>query len=479
LIRALEPIDGSDLPQAKHSKRANNLAKLKQICSDPSWLCIAMQIDKWCTGLNLCGDKLYVEDVREGISVEGIAFALRMNIHYARAGTLSLWRYSIRTISKKPCELLRDKRVNGYPSLQRQKSLELFIYLVQWEEQSTMSEEQRRQLQNLPKVELHLHLEGMVRPSTLLTLCRKNQRPFPHHFQDGDVYYFETCNEFIYAYHSICQALVQAQDFALVIADVAEYIKRNNILYAEIAWTPFLYLKRGLKFHTIMEVMNEALAAHDVTDRVNFIIDIQRDHGLELGSWIYQQVFATSRDLHIVGVGLTGQEEGFPPSDYQALYRQAQEHSMGITAHAGEYGTVQDIWQCLCALGVKRIGHGICAIHDRKLLDYLVENHIHLEVCPTSNVRLKRVMTYSEHPVRALWQAAVPLGLNSDDPGIFGSDLSDEYSKVMQYCGWSLADILRTLSNSIDAAFLPAERKHTLQQQIDQDWRSIVCPSSV
>ena len=252
-----------------------------------------------------------------------------------------------------------------------------------------MSEERKKQVQALPKVELHLHLEGCATLATLRTLCRQNRKPLPVHLQDelAQTHVFGTFDEFVFSYQSICQAITQEQDFALLIADVADYLKRNTILYAEVAWTPFLYLNRGLHFEAIMEIMNEALIAHAIEDRVHFVIDIQRDHGIEAGSWVYQQVFATSPKLRIAGVGLTGQEEGFPPSEYQALYSQAREHGLGVTAHAGEYGTPEDIWQCVRALGVKRIGHGIRAVHDRALLDYLAEQRIHLEICPTSNVR--------------------------------------------------------------------------------------------
>ncbi len=338
-----------------------------------------------------------------------------------------------------------------------------------------MSEEARRQIQSLPKVELHLHLEGMMRASTLRTLCDKNRVPLPAHVKESDAHYFGSFDEFAYTYHTIGQALVHEQDFALLIADVADYLKRNTILYAEIAWTPFLYLnrKKPLRFEGVMEVMNEAQEALGIADRVSFIIDIQRDHGVEAGTWVYQQVFRAAHAWRIAGVGLVGQEEGFPPSEYQMLYQQARELGFGTTAHAGEYGTAEDIWQCVSTLGVKRIGHGIRAIHDRKLLDYLVEQHVHLEICPTSNVRLARVMTYSGHPLRDLWRANVNLGLNSDDPGLFASDLSDEYSKVIQHCGLTLTDIHQTLHNSLAAAFLPASRKESVAQCLDEDWRRI------
>lgn len=473
LIRSLELTEGKTFLQAKMSA----VEKPELICSGPSKLCRVMHIDKRCHELDLCGDELYLEDAEELISIENTVFGPRINIDYAGAGALVAWRYYVHTsqaISKKSHEPLRDWRVKGYPSQHKPRPLDLFAHLAQREEESTMSAEERRQIQALPKIELHLHLEGMICPSTLRTLCAKNHMPLPLHLQESNAHYFGTFAEFVYTYHTICQAIVHEQDFALLIADVADYLQRNTILYAEIAWTPFLYLNRAknrLRFEAVMEVMNEALEIYGIADRVRFLIDIQRDHGLEAGTWVYQQVFDAHDDLHIVGVGLTGQEEGFSPSEYQVLYRQAKEHGLGLTAHAGEYGTPEDIWQCVHALGVQRIGHGIRAVQDQKLMEFLAEQRIHLEICPTSNVRLGRVMTYSGHPLQLLWQQGIPLGINSDDPGLFASDLSDEYRKVREHCGFSLQEIKQIIDESIRAAFLPSTRKDVLQQYIDLEWR--------
>jgi adenosine deaminase len=476
LVRSLEPVDGFDLHLPRNGEKERDQSKPEQLCSGPSKLCIAMQIDKQCNGLDLCGDELYVEDAGERFQVEDMVFAPRINIDYAGAGALLAWRYFLRAspaISKKTHEPLRDWRVKGYPSLYQQEPLDLFTHLSQSEAISTMNQETLQQIKMLPKVETHLHLEGCMSLATLRKLAAQNRVPLPAHLAERQSHYFSTFDEFAHTFHSICRVLVHEQDFGLLIDDVADYIRRNNILYCEIAWTPFLYLNRGLRFEAIMECMNEALARHQLRERVNFIIDIQRDHGLEAGAWVYTQVFSARKDLQIVGVGLTGQEEGFSPSEYQNLYQQAKEHGLGCAAHAGEYGSTEDIWQCVRDLQVSRVGHGIRAIEDRALVSYLAEHAIHLEVCPSSNVLLRRVMSYSGHPIQRLRNARVRLGINSDDPGLFASDLSDEYGKVIEHCGFSLFDIKETLEQSVVAAFLPPERKQVLQQHIDHDWRSL------
>ena len=257
LIRSLESVDGFDPFLSNNGKQNCEQGKPEQRYSGPSKLCIAMQIDKRCNGLDLCGDELYVEDAGEGFQVDDIVFAPRINIDYAGAGALLAWRYFLRTspaISKKTHEPLRAWRVKGYPSLHQQPPLDLFS---QSEAISTMNQDTLKQVKTLPKVETHLHLEGCMALATLRKLAAQNHVPLPAHLVERQSHYFSTFDEFAHTFHSICRVLVHEQDFALLIDDVGDYIQRNNILYCEVAWTPFLYLNRGLRFEAIMEYMNE------------------------------------------------------------------------------------------------------------------------------------------------------------------------------------------------------------------------------
>lgn len=478
LIRALEPIDGREILVRQRGSTEENFLRL---CAGPSKLCQAMGINKACTGLDLCGDQLYLEEETECAlpALSEIVFTPRINIDYAGAGALSYWRYCVRgspALSRATYEPLRQWRVQGYPSQQKPLPLTLFTHLAQ-EEAVPMTHPAAAILRDLPKVELHLHLEGCMSIETLRTLCARHRQSLPAHLTNAtqDRHLFATFAEFVYTYHRLCQALVQPQDFALLIDDLAAYIRRNRILYCEVSWTPFLYLNRGLHFTEIMETLNMALEGHGLRERVRFLIDIQRDHGLEAGAWVHDVVYATAERFGIVGVGLTGQEEGFPPAEYRELYQRAREHGLGCTAHAGEYGTPEDIWQCVQGLGVSRIGHGIRAIHDRRLVEYLAEHQIHLEICPSSNVRLQRVEFHSSHPIRSLWSRQVPLSINTDDPGLFGIDLVEEYLTVMEHQQFSLRELQQALLNSIAAAFLPHARKALLAQEIQQQWEVATC----
>lgn len=477
LIRALEPVDGQDLLVYNSQQRGLDVANPHLVCAGPSKLCIAMGIEKSWNGQDLCNDALYLEAGEDIQPFEEIVFTPRINIDYAGAGALYAWRYYIRgnpACSRKTYEPLRTWRVSGYPSQTRPGPLDLFSHLAAQEAVSTMSEEWSRQVRTLPKVELHLHLEGCMTVPTMHQLAARNHIPLPAHLVEKEMHAFGTFDEFVHMYYSICRLLVHEQDFALLVADLATYVQENNICYCEVSWTPFLYLNRGLRFEAIMSILNEALETHGIRDRVNFLIDIQRDHGLESGEWVYHQVFA-ARDCNIVGVGLTGLEMGFPPAEYKVLYQQAREHGFGCTAHAGEYGTAQDIWQCVQTLGVSRVGHGLCAAHDLHLLQTLAEQHIHLEVCLTSNIRLERVLSYGAHPLATFWKHQIPLSLNADDPRLFGTDLTQEYLKAMEHSGFTRTDLQHVVQQSLAAAFLPQERKQILGRSIEQEWQVAEC----
>jgi adenosine deaminase len=331
-------------------------------------------------------------------------------------------------------------------------------------------QEARAMMKDLPKVELHVHLEGCMGISTLISLADRNGMQLPPHVTQQNSLMFGTFDEFAHTYYSICKALKHEDDFRLLAGDVADYVTSNNIEHCEVSWTPFLYLNRGLRFDAIMHVLNDELETRGVRNRVKFIIDMQRDHGTEAGSLVLSEALHCS-DANIVGIGLTGQEAGFRPDAYKSIYQQAREAGLGCTAHAGEYGTPVDIWQCIRELGVTRIGHGIAAANDPDLLDFLAHSDIHLEVCPTSNVRLQRVLAYSTHPFKLLWERGVKIGINSDDPGIFGSDLTSEYVTAMTHFGLTISDLKTTVLNSIKASFATSSEKDRLRTLVEHAWR--------
>ncbi len=328
---------------------------------------------------------------------------------------------------------------------------------------------EKNTIQALPKVELHIHLEGCISLGTLKSLASKNNVILPKHLTDKDNISFSNFNEFVQTFYAICNVIKTEPDFKFIAKDLVDYVRRNNIIYCEVSFTPIIYLNKDLSFSKIMGILNEEIAFNNLSDCIYFIIDTQRDHGIAIGEQVFNKVLET-KDCNIVGIGMTGQEVGFLASEYKALYKKMYDAGYGCTAHAGEYGGANDIWQCLLYLKVKRIGHGIRAIADDELLEFIKENDIHLEVSPTSNVRLCRVESYAVHPIKDFINMGLNVGINSDDPGIFNTDITDEYNNILAAFNFNSSTLKQCNINAVQASFTTAATKQQLLTTIKKHW---------
>jgi len=321
----------------------------------------------------------------------------------------------------------------------------------------------------LPKIELHIHLEGCISLSTLKFLAKKNGIEIPKHLAEKENIYFENFDEFVNTFYAICNAIVEEEDLKFIIMDLVDYVRRNNIIYTEVSWTPLRYLQKGFDFAKSMEVMNNEIAINNLSDVIYFIIDTQRDHGTDVADFVFNKVLET-KNTNIVGIGMTGYELGYSSSEYAAIYERMRNNGYGCTAHAGEYGIANNIWQCLLDLKVKRIGHGIKAASNPDLINYIKEHNIHLEISPSSNVRLCRVENFAAHPIKNFIDMDLNIGINSDDPGIFNTDLNDEYMNMIDVFNLDIKKLKQCNLNATNAAFASSEKKQTLINNIERNW---------
>lgn len=324
-------------------------------------------------------------------------------------------------------------------------------------------------LAKLPKIELHVHLEACIKRSTIQWLSEKNKITIPDYFKSTEPLYFKTFEDFVEVFWTIGRVIQSEEDFSYVVRDTVDYLRRNNIVYCEVAWTPHLYMERGFSFEKVMKVFNAELTKHNAQEQIRFIIDVQRDHGLEVGQNVFQKVFDTP-NINVVGIGLTGFEEGHPASIFKGLFLKAADLGFGCTAHAGEYGDSMEIWRCVNDLKVTRIGHGIRAITDEKLMQHLVDHNIHLEISMTSNVRLERVENYAKHPIADFINKGISVGVNSDDPTVFEIDLLDEYNYFLGECGLSYEQLKQSNYDALTAAFCNDKQKQELKALLDAAW---------
>ena len=313
-------------------------------------------------------------------------------------------------------------------------------------------------IREMPKVELHVHLEGSIRPATLLRLAERNGVALPAHDLDElrDFYRFIDFTHFLRVYLTISSCLQTVDDFELVAYEFGADMARQNIRYAEVTFTPYPNVQRtGLPFADILTGLNagRARAQADFGVEFRWVLDIVRDNpdsGPQVVRWA-----AAAQERGVIGLGLGGPEQGHPPEQVADAYAQARRAGLHSLPHAGELVGPESVWGALRSLGAERIGHGVRSIEDPALVDYLVERQIPLEICPTSNLRLGVYPSYRAHPLRRLWERGVYVTVNSDDPPMFGTDLVGEYLVLVEQMGFTAADLEQLSLNALRASFWP------------------------
>lgn len=333
-----------------------------------------------------------------------------------------------------------------------------------------MSEYARR----LPKAELHVHLEGAIRPETLLKLAERHGIPLPAQDLEGvrDFYRFRDFLHFIEVYTTICRCLRTPEDFYLVTKEFLAYQAGLNVRYCETFFAPGHFIKQDADLGGIVDAITQARkeGERDLGVRMELLADISREMGVEFGLRIAQEVVRL-KDRGILGLGIGGAEAEFPAECFEAAFRLAREAGMPVVAHAGEAAGPASVWNALRALGAYRIGHGVRAIEDPALVEHLRAHQIPLEVCPTSNVCIGIYPSYAEHPFKRLVEAGCLVTLGSDDPPMFDTDLVREYEVALTEFGLSRDQVDQIALNGVRASFLPEAEKRALLERFESELR--------
>lgn len=323
----------------------------------------------------------------------------------------------------------------------------------------------------MPKAEIHLHLEGAIQPATLLLLAERNRvtLPFVSEAEMERYFQFRDFPHFVEVFMTVCQCLRTAADFAIVVSDLGAEAARQNIRYLEVHFNPEPHVRRrGLRFEEIIEGMNQGRS--EVRDRhgieLRWIADGVRDaeSGPRSVELTVDWISALDPAAGVVALGLGGNEVGYPPDLFTGAYARAREAGLHVVAHAGETTGPETIRDSLDLLGAERIGHGISAIDDPGLVAKLAREEIPLEICPTSNLRTGVASDLRQHPLRRLDEAGVLVTINSDDPALFGTTLTDEYLLLATTFSYGVDDIERLALNAVHAAFLPAPEKQAMAE---------------
>jgi aminodeoxyfutalosine deaminase len=324
-----------------------------------------------------------------------------------------------------------------------------------------------------PKIELHVHLEGTVRPKTLLEIARRNGYGLPADTEEGlaELYDFRDFAHFIEIWILTTNALRTAEDFRQVVVDYAAEAASHGAVYIEGIFSPAERVRRGVSWDEIFsgycDGAQEARELHGVELRLT--PDIARGFPLDEAEQIVRHS-AAYRDRGVVGVGLGGLEADFPPEPYQPAFTLAREEGLASVPHAGEVSGPPSVRGALDQLGADRLRHGIRAVEDPGLMRELADRRIVLDVCPISNLRTRVVSSLAEHPLPQLVEAGVLCSVSTDDPAMFGTDLSQDYEAATSL-GLDPRDFFDA---GLEGALCDEETKARLKSAGEEfDWASV------
>ena len=320
----------------------------------------------------------------------------------------------------------------------------------------------------LPKAELHLHLEGSIRPGTLVELSWRHDRHPLNVAAVERLYSYADFSGFLQAFKAVTDRLQTPDDYELITYRLIEQLAREKVVHAEITFSAGVCLWRNLDVEAVFAGLERGRArgAKDYGVSVLWIWDAVRQFGADAAMRVVE---AAERHLgaRVVAFGIGGDERKAPPEMFREVYAEAKRRGLRLTAHAGETAGPESVWGAL-NLGAERIGHGIAAAEDAELLGVLAERQVPLEVCVTSNLRTGCCASLDEHPLRKLFDEGAMVTLNSDDPAMFGTTLAREYALAQQDFGFTDEQLRELARNSFEASFLPAEEKLAFLNAVDR-----------
>jgi aminodeoxyfutalosine deaminase len=324
-------------------------------------------------------------------------------------------------------------------------------------------------LLRLPKVELHVHLEGAMRPAVLLELARRNGIELPAQDETGlkRWFRFTDFDHFVQVYLACSRALRRPEDFQLLALDLLAEQAYQNVLYTEAHFTISTHLTNGANGGEVLAALAEAIAEgerrYGVTLRL--IPDIVRNVGVAPADRTLAWALAGRRRGVVAALGLSGSESRFPNEPFRDHFATAEREGLHRVAHAGEHAGPESIRSVLAVCRAERIGHGVRAVEDPSLVAELRERQIPLEVCPTSNLCLGVAPDLASHPFDRLYREGLALSVSSDDPAFFNTNLTLEYLRLHQTFGYSPSEIAGMSLAALRQAFLSDADRAALEEK--------------
>lgn len=330
----------------------------------------------------------------------------------------------------------------------------------------------RAMLAKVPKAEVHLHIEAVITLKSVKQLYKQRYGKTMSKEDQTALFSYDDLNGFIKAFLQVQDLFNSVEDFNLVFDDLGEYLAANNIVYTEAFFAPSAFLKKGFDYGEMTKIFSKKIK--EIKEKhgcvVKLLLDVSRTFGCENAMKNYE-LLEKYPCKDVIGIGLGGAEVKGPAKDFEPVFKRAKEAGFHVVAHAGEDVGPESMWDAINYLGVERIGHGISAIQDEKLIDYLKETQLPLEICITSNVFTKKYVQCAEnHPVRQFFDKGVFVTINTDDPVFFKTTLLEEFWICHSKLNFTLDEIKQLIHNSFNATFLSKAKKREYIKMADEAW---------
>lgn len=325
-------------------------------------------------------------------------------------------------------------------------------------------------ISQLPKAELHLHIEGSFEPELMFALAQRNQIAIPYQTIEEvkQAYQFSCLQDFLNIYYAGASVLIHEHDFYELTMAYLTKCHEENILHTEIMFDPQTHTQRGIAFETVIKGIRRAQEeAQQKWDISSLLIMSYLRHLSEEDAFETLQQSLPFKHW-ITAVGLDSSEKGNPPSKFYKVFEASAKEGYVLLAHAGEEGPAEYVWEAIDGLKIVRIDHGNNCLTDEKLVDEIVKRDMALTVCPLSNLELRVVTDLKDHPLKTMLSKGIKATVNSDDPAYFGGYLNQNFTAIQEALQLTKEEIIILAKNSFQYSLLDENRKNELLNLVDE-----------
>lgn len=325
-------------------------------------------------------------------------------------------------------------------------------------------------IKEMPKAELHLHIEGSLEPELMFQLAKRNNinLPYANEKELRKAYEFGNLQDFLDIYYAGCNVLIHEQDFYDLTIAYFRKAKEQNIIHTEIFFDPQSHTSRGIAMGTIVKGIRKAMKEAEAQWGISSYLILSFLRHLSEESAIETLEAAIVMKDEFIAVGLDSTELGNPPEKFKNVFEMAAKYGLLKVAHGGEEGPAQYIWDSLSILKIDRLDHGNRAMEDTVLLKKLAEQKIGLTLCPLSNLKLQVVKNLKNYPIKKMLDLGLLVTVNSDDPSYFGGYINENFEAITNALDLSKADIKKLAANSFNVSFASDGRKQEMLLELEE-----------